>query len=275
MSIPDPSVLLTLLEKDVTLPEGLEALSARYLTAKPFPHLVLDGIFPARVLDDMVADMSEIEGEKWLHLDTEGLEQKIALRSAIDLRTTGFQLTALLHSAAFLYLLTALTGIRELLPDPYLQGGGYHLMPPGSFFHVHVDRNVAYDTGLRRRLAMIVFLNKAWKPEYGGHLELWSADGLRREVTIEPIFNRTVIFEVARPNYHGVPGPIACPVGRSRNSFLVYYHTVGTDGSEDIAPHSSIFAPRREGRVGITVRRIARECLPPIVFRPLRKLWGP
>ena len=111
-------------------------------------------------------------------------------------------------------------------------------MPPGSFFHVHVDRNVAYDTGLRRRLAMIIFLNKAWKPEYGGQLELWSADGLHREVAIEPIFNRTVIFEVASPNYHGVPAPIASPAGRSRNSFLVYCHTVGTDGSEDIAPHS-------------------------------------
>ena len=148
-------------------------------------------------------------------------------------------------------------------------------MPPGSFFHVHVDRNVAYDTGLRRRLALIVFLNKAWKPEYGGHLELWSADGLHREVSIEPIFNRTVIFEVASANYHGVPAPIASPAGSSRNSFLVYYHTVGADGSEDIAPHSSIFAPKREGRLGIAVRRIARDCLPPIVFRPLRKLWGP
>ena len=275
MRLPDPSALLALLEKDIRLPEGLEVLSARYQTAKPFPHLVLDGIFPATVLDDIVEDMSEIHGESWLNLDTEGFERKIALRSAIDLTTTGLQLTALLHSAAFLYLLTALTGIRELLPDPYLQGGGYHRMPPGSFFHVHVDRNVAYDTGLRRRLAMIIFLNKAWKPEYGGHLELWSADGLHREVSIEPIFNRTVIFEVASANYHGVPAPIASPAGSSRNSFLVYYHTVGTDGGEDIAPHSSIFAPKHEGRLGITVRRIARDCLPPIVFRPLRKLWGP
>jgi hypothetical protein len=244
MQFPDLSVLMALLQKDITLPDGLEALSARYQTAKPFPHLVLDGMLPAKVLDDMVADMSQIEGEQWLSRDAEGLERRIALRSAIDLRTTGFQLTALLHSAAFLYLLTALTGIRELPPDPYLQGGGYHVMPPGSFFHVHADRNVAYETGLRRRFAMIIFPNKAWKPEYGGQLELWSADGLRREVAIEPIFNRTVIFEVA--SYHGVPVPIACPVGRSRNSFLVYYHTVRTDGSEDITPHSSIFAPKRE-----------------------------
>ena len=275
MSLPDPSALLALLEKDIRLPEGLEGLSARYQTAQPLPHLVLDGLFPATVLDDIVEDMSEIQGESWLNLDTEGFERKIALRSAIDLTTTGQQLTALLHSATFLYLLTTLTGVRELLPDPYLQGGGYHRMPPGSFFHVHVDRNVAYDTGLRRRLALIIFLNKAWKQEYGGHLELWSADGLHREVSIEPIFNRTVIFEVASANYHGVPAPIASPAGSSRNSFLVYYHTVGADGSEDIAPHSSIFAPKREGRLGIAVRRIARDCLPPIVFRPLRKLWGP
>ena len=89
MRLPDPSALLALLEKDIRLPEGLEVLSARYQTAKPFPHLVLDGVFPAKVLDDMVEDMSEIHGEGWLNLDTEGLERKTVLRSAIDLRTSG------------------------------------------------------------------------------------------------------------------------------------------------------------------------------------------
>src|SRR5690606_34215472 len=105
----------------------------------------------------------------------------------------GFDVTALLHSAPFLSFLTAVTGITELLPDPYLQGGGYSCIPPGGFFNVHVDRNVAYETGLLRRLAFIVYLNKAWRPEYGGQLELWNQDGTQREVVVEPAFNRAIL----------------------------------------------------------------------------------
>jgi hypothetical protein len=58
--------------------------------------------------------------------------------------------------------------IRELLPDPYLEGGGYHVMPPGGKFDVHADRNIACETGLARSLSLIIYLNKARQHEYGG-----------------------------------------------------------------------------------------------------------
>jgi Rps23 Pro-64 3,4-dihydroxylase Tpa1-like proline 4-hydroxylase len=91
-----------------------------------------------------------------------------------------------------------------LLPDPYLQGAGFHIVPNGGKFDVHVDRNTAYDTGLIRRLALIIYLNKDWAPEYGGQLELWNSDASRREVSIVPSFNRTVIFELTEESFHGV-----------------------------------------------------------------------
>ena len=80
-----------------------------------------------------------------------------------------------------------------------------------------------------------------------------------------------MIFEVANPNYHGVPAPIACPADRSRQSFIVYYHTVGIDGKLDVAPHSSIFAPNfyRENR---TLRSFARELTPPVLLKAAKKL---
>jgi hypothetical protein len=187
------------------------------------------------------------------------------------------QLVGLLHSPSFLYLLSEITGVWQLLPDPYLQGAGYAVMQRGDFFTIHSDRNVAYETGLTRRFAMIIFLNKSWEPSYKGQLQLWNSDLTRCDVSIEPIFNRTVIFEVADPNYHGVPDPIACPPDRSRQSFIVYYHTVGIDGKSEAHPRTSLFAPNFY-REDPKLRTFVREVMPPVLLKAAKKLvsfWKP
>ncbi len=211
-------------------------MRAQYLAAKPFPHVVFDNLIDPGLLDQVVAQMPSMVEKNWVHEDDEHLE-KFNLRSAVELRGAGFDLAAMVHSANFLYFLSELTGIQHLLPDPYLQGSGYHVVPRGGHFDIHTDRNVAYATGLTRRLAMIIYLNKEWKHEYGGQLELWNSDASQCEAVIEPEFNKTVIFQVADPNYHGLPNTVACPPGRSRNSFAVYYHTVGMEGQRDLTPH--------------------------------------
>ena len=266
------SALTPILEREIRVPDDVPAAAARYRTARPFPHIVIDDMFSARMLDDLIAEMPDTTREHWVAYDTKGLEKKLGLRSAIALQKTGFELTAFLHSAAFLYFLTELTGIAELLPDPYLQGGGFSIILPGGFFNVHVDRNVAYETGLVRRLALIIYLNKSWRPEYGGQLELWNRDGTERAVVVEPLFDRTIVFEIADENYHGVPAPVACPPGRSRNSFLVYYHTAALDGLRDIVPHTSRFASHPRGVRRDTIKARVKDWVPPVLFRALKKV---
>jgi 2OG-Fe(II) oxygenase superfamily len=267
--------VLSLLNQRIHFNQSLKQMAASYRSAKPFPHIVIDHMFDDRLIDQLVDEMPSLTDEKFLYLDDAHLTQ-YGLRSAIELGETGFQLVAFLHSAAFLYFLSELTGIDELLPDPYLQGGGYHVMPPGGKFDVHADRNMAYETGLTRRLSLITYLNKSWKHEYGGQFELWNQDGSRREASVEPLFNRTVIFEIADQNFHGVPSPIASPDGRCRNSFLVYYHTA--EALKTI-PHSSVYS-RTFQKSGTalgdtrTVARIARAFCPPIVARAAKKVLG-
>jgi len=255
----------------IRLPKRLEELRTAYRTALPFPHLVIDELFSPDILDPVLAEMAAMANKQWLLVDTESHERMRRMRSGVELGAAGTQLVSLLHSASFLYLLSEITGVWQLLPDPYLQGAGYAQMQPGDFFNVHSDRNIAYETGLNRRLAMIVFLNKSWDRSYNGQLELWNHEATRCDVAIDPLYNRTVIFEVANPNYHGVPAPIACPAERSRQSFIVYYHTVGIDGKLDVAPHSSIFAPNfyRETR---KLKSFARELTPPVLLKAAKKL---
>ncbi|MFL6602648.1 MAG: 2OG-Fe(II) oxygenase [Steroidobacteraceae bacterium] len=255
----------------IRLPKRLEELRTAYSTALPFPHIVIDELFSPDILDPVLAEMAAMANKQWLLVDTASHERMRRMRSGVELGPAGAQLVSVLHSASFLYLLSEITGVWQLLPDPYLQGAGYAQMQRGDFFNVHSDRNIAYETGLNRRLAMIVFLNKAWEPSYNGKLELWNHEATRCDVAIEPLYNRTVIFEVANPNYHGVPAPIACPAERSRQSFIVYYHTVGIDGKLAVTPHSSIFAPNfyRETR---TLKSFARELTPPVLLKAAKKL---
>ena len=83
---------------------------------------------------------------------------------------------------------------------------------------------MAYETGLTRRLSLITYLNKSWKHEYSGDSKIFKAMEARCEAAVEPLFNRTVIFEIANQKRAILQSPIK-PDGRCRNSFLVAYHT--------------------------------------------------
>ncbi len=267
------TALRSYLRGRVNVPANLADLHDSYSAAKPFPHICLDNLFPNELLEDLIVEAPGLAADQWLTFDQDGLERTLRMRSALELGNAGSQFVSLLHSAAFLYLLSEITGIWQLLPDPYLQGGGHAMMRRGDFFGVHADRNIAYDTGMTRRLAMIVFLNKDWRSDYGGCLELWNHEATRAEVTIEPVFNRTALFEVAYPNYHGVPQPLACPPERTRNSFLVYYHTVGVNEGDRVTPHSSRFAPQFYRKRKSLVQRAAEQIAPPFALNFARKLW--
>lgn len=265
------SAIISVLHEKLNVPEDLSVLAERYKSAKPFPHIVFDNLFPNELLDSLVEEMPSIDKEKWVESDDEHLT-KFNLRSAVELGETGYRLSSFLHSAAFLYFLSEITGIFQLLPDPYLQASGYHILPRGAKFDVHADRNTAYETGLTRRLSLITYLNKSWPHEYGGQLELWNADGSRCEAVIEPVFNRTVIFEIGDQYFHGVPAQIACPQGRSRNSWVTYYHTAafGTQA----APHTSIYSPSFYQNRRRKLMEFAKDLTPPLLFRALRKVKG-
>ncbi len=264
--------VLSLVAGKIELPASIETLHARYASSKPFPHVVIDNLFSEDILDGLLGEMSKMRREQWSNIDQDSRERTERMRSAAEMGPAGDRLLSVIHSAGYLYLLSAITGIEHLLPDPYLQGAGYALMRRGDYFNVHADRNVAYETGLTRRLAMIIFLNKSWSAEYHGQLELWTADGRRCETSIEPLFNKTVLFEVAYPNYHGVPTPLACPPNRARQSFITYYHTANVGGQPTPKPHTSIFAPRFYGTNRVTFKSFVRDLTPPFLARMIRRM---
>jgi Rps23 Pro-64 3,4-dihydroxylase Tpa1-like proline 4-hydroxylase len=219
------------------------SLTDRYAAAEPFPRIVLDGLFDDDALDAVLREFPGPDGMKWRQFDTP-LEKKLGYyHETSTISKTVRDFLNDMNSFEMLLWLEAVTGIEGLIPDPYFGGGGLHQIEPGGFLKVHADFNVHPKLKLDRRLNMLVYLNRDWRAEYGGHLELWDRDKTACREKILPLFNRTVIFSTTDTSFHGHPHPLTCPAGTSRKSVSLYYYTAGRPESERSAPHDTIFIP--------------------------------
>ena len=113
-----PYSVKALPNNSVTLPGQIETLSSGYRVAKPFTHLIIDGLFSIESLEQLVIDTVLMSNHNWMRHHEHRLEE-LHSRSAAELGEVGFQLNALLHSATFQCFLSELTGRWNLLPDPH------------------------------------------------------------------------------------------------------------------------------------------------------------
>jgi Rps23 Pro-64 3,4-dihydroxylase Tpa1-like proline 4-hydroxylase len=216
-------------------------LHATYVAAEPFPHIALDGLFDDETLDAVLREFPSREQMKWREFDST-TERKLGyFHETSTISKTVRDFLNEMNSFEILLWLEALTGIDGLIPDPYFGGGGLHQIEPGGFLKIHADFNVHPKLKLDRRLNMLIYLNKNWRDEYGGHLELWDRDMSACRKKILPLFNRTVIFSTTDTSFHGHPHPLTAPVGMSRKSVSLYYYTAGRPEDERSAPHDTLF----------------------------------
>jgi Rps23 Pro-64 3,4-dihydroxylase Tpa1-like proline 4-hydroxylase len=262
-------------ERDQLL-EVAAAHRAEYGSARPFPHVALDGLFPEQVLDRVLAEFPSTSNGQWLKFDSD-TERKLASNADTRFGDATRQLLAELNSATFIDFLEELTGISGLVPDPHLEGGGLHQIERGGHLNIHIDFNRHPRLRLDRRLNVLVYLNRDWEPEWGGGLELWSADMQRRERRIDPLFNRMVVFSTTERSYHGHPEPLACPEDRSRRSLALYYYSAGRpeEGGRAADAHNTLWAEPGARPVEATVRgrakEFARRITPPILLDAARR----
>ena len=173
-------------------PADLGALSRAWRRARPFRHVVIDGLLAAADLDRVAADAQQepqflVEDEIYLHLRSVDPPQRPALRalrgelsasSAQVSRICGIPVTRA-DGAAYAYL------------------EGHYLLP-------HSD----WRESEGRALAYAYYLSS---PESGGELELFSCTTRKGEIVgtraarrIAPRANRLVLFEVSATALHRV-----------------------------------------------------------------------
>ncbi|HEV7138199.1 MAG TPA: 2OG-Fe(II) oxygenase [Steroidobacteraceae bacterium] len=246
-----------------------------YSTAKPYPHVVFDNFFDPALVDQVLAEFPKPSDIPWQKFDNDR-EIKLATAKEASFGPATRLLFYHLNSASFLDFLSRVTGIANLIPDPGFEGGGLHQIVRGGKLGVHSDFNKHGQYNLDRRLNLLLYLNKDWKEEYGGNLELWDRNMTRCEARVAPLFNRVMIFGTTDFTYHGHPEPLQCPQNMTRKSMALYYFSNGRPPEEISGEHSTIFRERREGEFKLTARQrvaaVARDFLPPILVRGLSKI---
>ena len=225
----------------------VERHRAGYSSALPFPHVVIDDFLPLSVAERIASDYPGPSFPYFVQSDTTYQPGKLGKLQESKFRGLSPLIRHVLNEfngRVFLDFLEGLTGIEGLVGDPHFRGGALQQILPGGRLAIHVDFNWDKRRKLDRRLNVLIYFNKDWKDEYGGHLELWSKDMSRCEKRIVPLFNRCVIFNTTSTSYHGHPDPLNCPEGITRRGIALYYYTNGRPEDEKRAPHPTLWQLR-------------------------------
>jgi hypothetical protein len=237
---------------------------AEFSRAQPFPHIVIDGLFDDFVLERVLDEFPGPKDIDWIEFDT-AHERKLATRRPSQIGLFGQMLIAYLNSSEFIGFVEDVTGMRGLIPDPHIDGGGLHQIPAGGKLGMHTDFLTQQRLKLDRRLNLIVYLNKDWQDAWNGHLELWEKDMSRCVEKIAPLFNRLALFTTTSHSLHGHPEPLACPPDRFRRSVALYYYSNGRPSEEVGGVRPTTFVRRPGERLSWNFRQIAKKFIPPIV----------
>lgn len=209
-----------------------------FRSADPFPHVVIDNFFEPETYQFALEQFPATESEIWksptnLHTFNKKVIRGGVLKESL-LADGARRLFWELNSASFLRFLTELSGIDNLIGDPYLFEAGFHCSGDGAFLDVHADFSHHDLLGLERRLNLILFMNEEWRATWGGELGLYGKD-LQQVRKIPPLGNRCVIFLTSDDSFHGHPDPMRLPPGVYRRSVAMYYYSVPTIQREKVS----------------------------------------
>lgn len=201
-----------------------DSLRRRFETARPFPHVVLDGQLAASP-EEIVSVFPSPEWDGWQRYGDEYQKGKMICR---DIEVIPDPFRSIIEEASapsFLQFLEHVTGIGKLLVDPYLEGGGLHASGAGGILAPHTDFHVYTRLQLYRRINVLIYLNPEWEQQWGGCLELFADQKATVPVlTVVPTLGRIVIFQTDDRSVHGFTKPIDAG-GRYRRSIALYYYT--------------------------------------------------
>lgn len=218
---------LELINKEYTDPDKLTKLAEEFAHAKPCKHIVLDNFFEEEFAHTLHDNFPKFETLKVVR---KSLNENKREDYHFERWHPAFgELRDFMITDEVSEFMSTLTGINGLFTNTDALGQGIHQGGKGSFLDVHIDVNVNVAKKLWRRVNLLVYMNKDWKPEYKGDIEIWNKDMKTMAVKYPPIFNRAVIFLTDADSPHGYE-KINFPDGEYRKSYYAYFFTPMEEG---------------------------------------------
>lgn len=259
-------------DADAVAKQGVD-LHDKYVGADPYPHIAIDDFVSPSILEACLEDFPKAPDSDSESFNRAQERFKTSYNpDHLSPRVRSFFYS--LNSRPFISFLENMTGIKGLIPDPYYLGGGFHETKTGGHLDVHADFNYHPVMKVERRLNLLIYLNKDWKREYGGSLEIWDQEMKGCVERVTPDFGRCVVFSTNATSFHGHPDPINHPNGEPRRSIALYYYTATWDGTKRGFTTQFKARPKTEDKVDWMVKRneLMDDFLPPILARNIRKV---
>ena len=214
-------------------------LNDTFVGTPPYPMITLDNFLPNDYAKKLQKECESIPDHYWTKFTRRGSYMEECIN--MDVAPVANEFVNQMHSQAGMLWISKVTGIKDLIPDPYLVGGGYSRSYRDCTLKIHTDFNWNDTLKCHRMLSLIVYLNEDWKEEYGGHLQFNDFKNKTAIQRVAPLFNRVVLWRYHKKGFHGFPDPIKCPENYSRNTFrLFFYVSNATYDSADL-PHRSLY----------------------------------
>jgi Rps23 Pro-64 3,4-dihydroxylase Tpa1-like proline 4-hydroxylase len=181
--------------------------------SKPYNVWVIDGFLKSEVNESILKDWPDPNSSVW-HGGHKNIGEKeniletgmIAIDKREDIPNSSLLVLDYFHSENFKNIIEQITNIQNLIIDETRRWAGVRSMLKNSKQMIHSDADIHPESGLKKKLTLIYYLNKDYNRERDeGCLEIWDDNVSEKIIEIEPINNRLLIFEDSSKSYHGVP----------------------------------------------------------------------
>ena len=177
----------------------LPLLRERYLTAKPFEHLVIQDFCQS---DKVYLALDEVPILENKSRDLIFAEGKFEKSFYYELGPCLREFHEDIHSKRFERILQFITN-KEVFVDPKNHGGGLHQGRGNSKLDMHLDYNYhPINKNWWREVNLLFYMNKDWREEYGGHLDIRDLRD-NRECRLPVAFNSLIIQRCDNYTLHG------------------------------------------------------------------------
>jgi len=247
------------------LEKNRESLRASFLTQTPFSFLVIDNFCDPDLLSEMILQIPELQNKS---RDYVFANNKFEKSNYKELGPSFNKLHSELKSTRFNDFLSYIS-CREIFVDPKNHGGGLHQGKQNSFLDMHLDFNYhPINKDWYRDFNLLLYLNKDWKEEYGGHLKIEDLrSGETKELAVP--FNRMIIQTCSPYTLHGYD-MTSFPEKKYRMSIATYAYSIHKHQIE--SPRTTDWFPNKGSQSSSAKTFIAKNYNAAVQFK--NKLFG-
>jgi len=200
-----------------------EQLREEFLNAKPFPHIAIDKFLYEDEAMKLYENMPNPDPDNKIK-DPFFSKNRYQYPDYRNFSPEFKKLHEDLTSDRFAKVLSYITN-EDVFIDSGFHGGGLHLGTNEAHLDMHADFNYhPKHKNWFRNLNLLLYLNKDWKEEYGGHLKLEDAR-TGEKVKVGVPMNRMVIMLCRDYTLHGYD-TLNFPEGEYRRSIASYAYTI-------------------------------------------------